>query len=372
MQLDTFKTAAKTNQLFKVDPLIIEKNDLTFAYLGKNFRLVELFDTSFLKGVAAESYSEIKTAISSGVKAGFTPDVIIIDTPFNELELSEFNTFLAENNLSSVPVLYNEQQFINKKVALQFSHLIDDAVDLSNSQLDFAAKIKFLKKLKEHDLKSKATVTQTRIQIPTDWTKRTFDIVVSSVLLLLLSPVFLLIALIIKIESRGPVFYNAKRAGRGFKIFSFHKFRTMEVNADKKIDALAHLNQYNSNGNGPKFFKITNDPRITRFGKFLRNTSLDELPQLYNVLKGEMSLVGNRPLPLYEAATLTTNEFVERFMAPAGITGLWQIKKRGQATEMSVEERINLDIAYARKSNLLYDLWIMANTPKALVQKTNV
>jgi lipopolysaccharide/colanic/teichoic acid biosynthesis glycosyltransferase len=145
----------------------------------------------------------------------------------------------------------------------------------------------------------------------------------------------------------------------------------MEVNADKKIEALAHLNQYNSDTKGPKFFKISNDPRITRFGKFLRNSSLDELPQLYNVLKGEMSLVGNRPLPLYEAATLTTNEFVERFMAPAGITGLWQIKKRGQA-EMSIEERINLDISYARNSNLLYDLWIMANTPKAIFQKSNV
>ena len=144
----------------------------------------------------------------------------------------------------------------------------------------------------------------------------------------------------------------------------------MEVNADKKVEALLHLNQYADN-KAANFFKISNDPRITRVGRFLRNTSLDELPQLFNVIKGDMSLVGNRPLPLYEASTLTTNEFVERFMAPAGITGLWQIKKRGQA-EMSCEERINLDISYARKSNMLYDLWIMANTPKALLQKSDV
>jgi lipopolysaccharide/colanic/teichoic acid biosynthesis glycosyltransferase len=84
-----------------------------------------------------------------------------------------------------------------------------------------------------------------------------------------------------------------------------------------------------------------------------------------------MSLVGNRPLPLYEAATLTTNEFVERFMAPAGITGLWQIKKRGKA-EMSIDERISLDISYARQANLLYDFWIMAQTPGALLQKSDV
>jgi lipopolysaccharide/colanic/teichoic acid biosynthesis glycosyltransferase len=167
------------------------------------------------------------------------------------------------------------------------------------------------------------------------------------------------------------VFYTSLRAGQGFKIFDFYKFRTMEVDADKKIEALAHLNQYTTGDTGPLFFKVTNDPRITRFGQFLRNTSMDELPQLFNVIKGDMSLVGNRPLPLYEAATLTTNEFVERFMAPAGITGLWQVKKRGKA-EMSIEERINLDILYARRSNLLYDLRIMASTPAALWQKTNV
>jgi len=145
----------------------------------------------------------------------------------------------------------------------------------------------------------------------------------------------------------------------------------MVVNADKKIESLAHLNQYNDQTVGARFFKISNDPRITKVGKFLRNTSLDELPQLFNVLKGDMSLVGNRPLPLYEAATLTTNEFVERFMAPAGMTGLWQIKKRGK-TEMSTDERIELDISYARKANLFYDFWIMAKTPAAILQKNDV
>jgi lipopolysaccharide/colanic/teichoic acid biosynthesis glycosyltransferase len=201
--------------------------------------------------------------------------------------------------------------------------------------------------------------------------KRLLDIVLASLALLILSPVFLLIALGIKITSKGPIFYTSLRAGRGFRIFDFYKFRTMEVDADKKIEALAHLNQYTTGDTGPLFFKLTNDPRITKFGQFLRNTSLDELPQLFNVIKGDMSLVGNRPLPLYEAATLTTNEFVERFMAPAGITGLWQVKKRGKA-EMSIEERINLDILYARRSNLLYDLRIMASTPAALWQKSNV
>jgi len=145
----------------------------------------------------------------------------------------------------------------------------------------------------------------------------------------------------------------------------------MIVGADSKISDYSHLNQYNSTSTlGPKFYKIENDPRITKVGSFLRKSSLDELPQLINVLLGDMSLVGNRPLPLYEAATLTTDEWAKRFLAPAGITGLWQIKKRGNK-DMSVEERINLDIYYANKYNFAYDLWIMANTPTALIQKTN-
>jgi lipopolysaccharide/colanic/teichoic acid biosynthesis glycosyltransferase len=226
-----------------------------------------------------------------------------------------------------------------------------------------------LKKAKQYILNNehKRIKGQPRVLI----LKRILDIIFSTLLIVLLLPVFLLIAIAIKLESKGPVFYNASRAGRGFRIFKFYKFRTMEVNADKKIEALAHLNQYNKQTEGARFFKISNDPRITKVGKFLRNSSLDELPQLFNVLKGDMSLVGNRPLPLYEAATLTTNDFVERFMAPAGITGLWQIKKRGKF-EMSTDERIELDICYARKGNLVYDFWILAKTPVALFQKTDV
>ncbi|RYG06017.1 MAG: sugar transferase [Chitinophagaceae bacterium] len=202
--------------------------------------------------------------------------------------------------------------------------------------------------------------------------KRLIDITFASIILLAILPVLVMIAIAIRIDSKGPIIYSSLRAGKGFRIFKFYKFRTMVVDADKKMEQFAHLNQYsNEDGSEAKFVKIANDPRITRLGKILRNCSLDELPQLFNVIKGDMSLVGNRPLPLYEAATLTTDAHVERFMAPAGITGLWQIKKRGNA-EMSVEERINLDISYARRYNVVYDLWIVANTPAALFQKTNV
>lgn len=242
-------------------------------------------------------------------------------------------------------------------------------------------RIDFVKKLKAYKKQRGTTpyATQSVEDVPQVklWTlKRLFDIIVSATALLLLSPVLLLIALIIKIESRGPVFYISKRAGSGYKIFDFYKFRSMRVGADKELQNLTHLNQYaaGSNNGQPSngvFFKIKNDPRITRFGQFLRNTSLDEIPQLLNVLIGDMSLVGNRPLPLYEAEKLTKDQIAWRFLAPAGITGLWQITKRGK-DDMSEEERIALDMEYAMKNSLLLDVRIMLRTIPALLQKEKV
>ncbi|MBX9852477.1 MAG: sugar transferase [Cytophagaceae bacterium] len=119
------------------------------------------------------------------------------------------------------------------------------------------------------------------------------------------------------------------------------------------------------------FLKISNDPRVTKIGKFLRNTSIDELPQLFNVLKGDMSIVGNRPLPLYEAEKITTDQFALRFLAPAGITGLWQVTKRGKS-DMSEEERMQLDNEYAKNYSFWRDIQIILKTIPALFQKENV
>jgi lipopolysaccharide/colanic/teichoic acid biosynthesis glycosyltransferase len=255
--------------------------------------------------------------------------------------------------------------------------LADDIIQIDGvDQNSLLNKVRFLNKVKTKALEMKVTLKEDEsLVVPTvnfhSILKRSFDIMVSLTALLLLSPVFLLIALSIRIESKGSILYISKRAGRGYKIFDFYKFRTMLAGADNRIQELSHLNQYaEAEVNDPSFFKINNDPRITRVGEFLRNTSLDELPQLFNVLLGDMSLVGNRPLPLYEAAKLTTDQCAQRFLAPAGMTGLWQIKKRGR-DDMSVEERISLDIDYANNYNFIYDLWIMANTPSAIIQKSS-
>jgi lipopolysaccharide/colanic/teichoic acid biosynthesis glycosyltransferase len=345
---------------------ISSKTALCFFYIGNNSDSIQLLTDSFKAGLSASDFETAKKILSSEKENSI--DAIILDVAYSEKDLKSFCAFLKNMGLDNIPLIYNGYHLRDENT-LDQNDTIDDVIDLSNWQFDFYSKISFIKKSKDYLLISDKS--QKKIKPKESILKRIIDIILATLLIILLLPFFILIGLAIKLESKGPIFYNANRAGRGFRIFKFYKFRTMVVNADKKIESLAHLNQYNDQTVGAQFFKISNDPRITKVGKFLRNTSLDELPQLFNVLKGDMSLVGNRPLPLYEAATLTTNEFVERFMAPAGMTGLWQIKKRGK-TEMSTDERIELDISYARKANLFYDFWIMAKTPAAILQKNDV
>ena len=120
------------------------------------------------------------------------------------------------------------------------------------------------------------------------------------------------------------------------------------------------------------FVKVENDPRITKVGRFIRKYSIDELPQLFNILKGDMSIVGNRPLPLYEAEKLTIDSSIDRFMAPAGLTGLWQVEERGKGGNMSAEERKQLDIIYGQTYNFALDMKIIFRTLTAFIQKENV
>lgn len=379
------KTVKRTYRHFTINSHQgIEENTrrLEFFYIGKKSGNVDILIKAFESGYAAENLDNARGMLNRMVEnSGSLPDLIIADASVGYSWLFELYQFLKNNkSLYEVPFVVDGSKLTSEElVKFRRYEFIDEILFLQNyNKHSLSAKVNFLKKVKKQaesqntNGKPGVETSLTGSYDPSEIFKRIFDIVISTLLLLVLSPVFLVIILALKIESRGPILYVAKRAGRGYRIFDFYKFRTMYVGADEKINDFSHLNQYNvTQTDTPVFIKINNDPRVTKIGVFLRNTSLDELPQLFNVLIGDMSLVGNRPLPLYEAASLTTDEWAKRFMAPAGITGLWQIKKRGRE-EMSVEERISLDINYADKYNFLYDLWIMANTPSALIQKNNV
>ena len=283
--------------------------------------------------------------------------------------------------------------------------------------------VEFLSQRKQYKLKEFREKQQQNLTKPFHlplW-KRSFDIAASLGALLVLSPILLLTALAIRLESKGDIIYRSKRVGTNYQVFDFLKFRSMYSNADRRLKELSALNQY-ATGKADKkkeyekavtptidvnqltdnatdsnlligddfviseeeftlqqrdkqenaFVKIEGDPRVTRVGRFIRKYSIDELPQLINILKGDMSVVGNRPLPLYEAEQLTNDDDIERFLGPAGLTGLWQVEKRGGAGAMSAAERKQLDVRYAQEFSFAMDLKIILRTFTAFIQKENV
>ncbi len=353
-----------------------------FYYIGKNPANIEKLVKLFKRGYASDSIDNARAELKRSIdqEKNTVPEVIFCESNFDFSAVKSLVQFLGSNPaFTAIPFILDSTHLCDMEMSLYKKHMLaDDIIQIEQAdQNTLISKVRFLNKVKAKAVELKSSMKDDEsLVVPAinihSMLKRSFDILVSLTALLLLSPLFLMIAVAIRIESKGPIFYISKRAGRGYRIFDFYKFRTMFAGSDLRIQEFSHLNQYAETTfpKTPSFFKISNDPRVTRVGAFLRNTSLDELPQLMNVLLGDMSLVGNRPLPLYEAATLTTDQCAQRFLAPAGITGLWQIKKRGHE-DMSAEERINLDIDYANKYNFMYDLWIMANTPSALIQKSS-
>jgi lipopolysaccharide/colanic/teichoic acid biosynthesis glycosyltransferase len=376
------QTAGKKYKHFTISSQQEDKTGLDggieFFYVGKNRLKINLLIDTFGAGYAVDSALKAMSVLTRIAATTTIPDILIIDQAIGDESLTELIQFTQDSKIFSVIPLVLDVPGSEKNNVGQYRGLraVDEIFFLDESTGEkLKVKVAFLKKLKRpllhHNTRENSSWSGHKYLESKNLVKRSFDIVVAIFLIIILSPLFLLIAVAIKLESRGPVLYVSKRAGRGYQVFNFYKFRTMVVDADKAVQHLSHLNHYTDHDeNGSVFFKVINDSRITRVGVFLRNSSMDELPQFFNVLLGNMSFVGNRPLPLYEAAKLTTNDWAERFMAPAGITGLWQVKKREQAC-MTMEERINLDIAYSKKYNFMYDLWIMANTPSALIQKSN-
>ena len=304
---------------------------------------------------------------------------------------------------------------------------INDTLDVDATITELNKKITFISDREEILFKEQALKNRIlRFRIPM-W-KRSFDVCFSLLAIIILSPILLLTIIAIKIESKGPIMFKSKRVGTNYKVFDFLKFRSMYTDADKRLRELKKNNQYASSSetepapaptpsvpetdkvpmdsgipadlmisddevmlvgddfvisedvfNKQKndditnaFVKIENDPRVTKVGRIIRKFSIDELPQLFNILRGDMSIVGNRPLPLYEAEKLTADEYIDRFIAPAGLTGLWQVERRGMGGKMSAEERKQLDITYGRTYNFALDMKIIFKTLTAFIQKDDV
>lgn len=183
--------------------------------------------------------------------------------------------------------------------------------------------------------------------------KRVFDFLAATCGIIILSPLMLIIAILIKTEDHGPVFYKQIRVGKNGKKFEMYKFRSMFVNADQMLAELKEQNDVD----GP-MFKMKEDPRVTKIGHFIRKNSLDELPQFFNVIKGDMSLVGPRPPLPSEVAEYSEYDKQRLYVTP-GCTGLWQATARNN---VGFDEMVRLDLKYIQYSSLKYDLWIMWKT----------
>ena len=338
-------------------------------------------------------------------------------------------TYLKKKNKHIYIILLTKELSPEGRSVYQKSG-INDTLDSNASITEFNKKIQFISD-RENMLfdDQQAKYRMLRFKIPV-W-KRVFDVFFALIALILTSPIFIITAIAIKLESKGPAIFKSKRVGANYTIFNFLKFRSMYQDAEERLKEVAKEagNQYaetnkpaeksaiSMGGLGMEadmmmsigddtdmmisddevmlvgddfvisetefskekqeeidnaFVKIENDPRVTKVGKFIRKFSIDELPQLINILKGDMSVVGNRPLPLYEAEKLTIDTSIDRFMAPAGLTGLWQVEERGKGGMMSAEERKQLDIKYGQTYNFWLDMKILFRTFFAFVQKENV
>ena len=395
---------------------------LKVLYIGRNGRLMEeVRKNEAMQIIQAENSLHAVTTLTNGLH----PAAILCEYHLpGKNGLALFKHIHQEKGFHHVPFILLTEKLDENILVESFRQQADDYLTLN--QLKANSLYERLQHIQEFKPLSKDPSLQSENEavFHMPLTKRLFDIITASTALLLLSPILILVIIAIRLESKGKVYYTSKRVGR--KVFDFYKLRSMRTGADSELKKLAaEKNQYNQGKETAKidfsapcprcaqlpegqtcspvlfidnhnicdhwyneqkkmlatnqsaFVKIANDPRITRVGKFIRNTSIDELPQLINVIKGDMSIVGNRPLPVYEAELLTMDTLSKRFLAPAGITGLWQVELRGKGGQMSEDERKSLDNEYADhfkdgKYSFWYDIKLILRTIPAMFQKSTV
>lgn len=395
------------------------------VYLGSNPKTEERL--RYIPGRLVQytrNYKDAASACSTHVRNEHF--IVFYEQGEQDADINAINYLKKKNKHIYIILLTKELTAENRSVYQKSG--INDTLDSNASITELNKKIQFISD-RENMLfdDQQPKYRMLRFKIPL-W-KRVFDVFFALIVLILTSPIFILTAIAIRLESKGPVIFKSKRVGANYTIFNFLKFRSMYQDAEERLKEVAKEagNQYaemskqtaqpsksmSSLDMGANmmigddtdmmiaddevmlvgddfvisetdyskekkeeienaFVKIENDPRVTKVGKFIRKFSIDELPQLFNILKGDMSVVGNRPLPLYEAEKLTIDTSIDRFMAPAGLTGLWQVEERGKGGMMSAEERKQLDIKYGQTYNFWLDMKILFRTFFAFVQKENV
>lgn len=274
---------------------------------------------------------------------------------FNVCVLTIFCMFLTHGFVDTL--------FFSKNLMLLFSTLVALIIDKkynSGVVINMLSKEKKnnLNTSKNKDVKLEVVIIRLKNKKIYLFFKRFFDILLSFLGLVILSWLFLIIAILVKVTSKGPIIYSSIRVGKNGKEFKFYKFRSMKVNADKELDDLLKYNETNG-----ITFKMKNDPRITKFGKFLRKTSLDELPQLFNILNGSMSIVGPRPALPREVA-LYNDYQRQRLLVKQGLTCIWQCSGRSNTT---FDEQVNMDLNYINKRGFFFDIWIIIKTVFAVL-----
>lgn len=389
---------------------------LYYIYIGNNRIIIDHLSKVTGGMFVAVSSSQKAAKVIDGIRERYNISILYEQTDVREADCIEITYLRKRYPRVYITLITEALEPEHRKSYLQAGvnntlppHAEENSIQHMNAYL----KARKESKLKEFSETHRKVLNTFRLPM---W-KRTFDILFAGTAVIILSPILIGTAIAIRMESKGKDIYKSQRVGSNYQIFDFLKFRSMYTNADKRLKELNALNQYQieeveSSDEGPEirfddltgtpdeeetllisddfvvseqdflkqkekaknntFVKLENDPRVTRVGRFIRKYSIDELPQLFNILKGDMSIVGNRPLPLYEAEQLTSDAYIDRFMAPAGLTGLWQVEKRGGAGKLSAEERKQLDIKYARDFSFWLDMKIIFKTLTAFVQKENV
>ncbi|MDP3453063.1 MAG: sugar transferase [Bacteroidales bacterium] len=381
-------------------------------YVGKSEQSVYHFK-SLLKGdiVIASDHAEAERRIHE--KSDDQPLMIFYEK--GSVKIDTLRIEYIKNRFPTAYIVLVTDKIEKDEIPLYQRMGINDTTTPNVSEERLRNGIDFVAR-NHHLLQSASKDQQTLGSYKCPLWKRLFDITFSLAALIILSPLLIIVALVIAIESRGPVVYKSKRVGSNYIVFDFLKFRSMYKDADQRLKEFMSMNQYKEaelesyfNYNDEvtipvtdetisenyyvsddevvsessflrdknlkdknNFVKYENDPRITVVGKFIRKFSIDELPQLINILKGDMSIVGNRPLPLYEAEKLTSDQYIDRFLGPSGLTGLWQVEKRGDSGKLSPEERKQLDIFYVKNYSFWMDIKIIFKTFTAFIQKENV